>query len=134
MSLFDDMKADYQEKLSENGRVEIPVSFSNEKLYVYRTVTGNRKNRILLAQKEGGIFFAASVLINTLRTEDGEYVLKNVTINQLLNETDSVALDSIAAKIIPVIFAENDDGELVPNEENEALDIAAGNSTKAKKS
>ena len=134
MSLFDDMKTDYQEKLSENGRVEIPVSFSNEKLYVYRTVTGNRKNRILVAQKEGGLFFAATVLINTLRKEDGEYALKNVTVNKLLNETDSVAIDAIAAEIIPVIFAENDDGELVPNDENPALDIAAGNSPTAKKS
>lgn len=134
MSLFDDMKADYQEKLSENGRVEVPVSFSNEKLYVYRTVTGNRKNRILVAQKEGGMFFAASVLINTLRKEGGEYALKSVTVNQLLNETDSVVLDAIAAKIIPIIFAENDDGELIPNDENPALDIAAGNSPKTKKS
>jgi len=134
MSLFDDMKADYQEKLSENGRVEVPVSFSNEKLYVYRTVTGNRKNRILAAQKEGGMLFAASVLINTLRKEDGEYALKSVTVNQLLNEADSVVLDAIAAKIIPIIFAENDDGELIPNDENPALDIAAGNSPKTKKS
>ena len=134
MSLFDDLKADYQEKLAENGRVEIPCSFSDRKLYVYRAMTGNRKNRVLVASKEGGIFFAATILINTLRYEDGEYALKNVTVQKLLNETDSDTVDEMASEIMPIIFTEGDDGELIPNDENHDLEIAAGNSKKAKKS
>lgn len=134
MSLFDEMKADYEEKLAENGRVEIPVSFSKEKLYVYRTVTGNRKNKILIASKEGGIAFAATILINTLRKEDGEYALKGVTVQKLLNSADSVLIDEIAGDILPIIFEESDEGELIPNDENPALDIAVGNSPTTKKS
>jgi hypothetical protein len=130
VSLLDDLKKDYNDSLASGEKITIVVPGSEGPYHICKTITANRKNNMLVAKEQGDLAFAAAVLINSLRTSNGEYALKGMSVTKLTRDVKAQVVEAVALEIVPHIFGEDDTDQsgAALEEGTKELDIARKNS------